>query len=53
MSVVEVHGVGNIPEFKPLDNLLNRDILHSLRVHSVLSRYIVDGEENSEDERNI
>ena len=30
--------VGNIPEFMPLDNSLNRDILHSLRMHSVLSR---------------
>ena len=30
--------VGNSPEFKPLDNLLNRDILHSLRMHIVLSR---------------
>ena len=27
--------VGNSPEFIPLDNLLNRDILHSLRMHSV------------------
>ena len=35
--------LGNSPEFTPLDNLINRDILHSLRVHSVLSRYIVDG----------
>ena len=35
--------VGNIPEFMPLDNSLNHDILHSLRMHSVLSRYIVDG----------
>ena len=25
--------VGNIPEFMPLDNSLNRDILHSLRFH--------------------
>ena len=29
--------VGNIPKFMPLDNLLNSDILHSLRMHSVLS----------------
>ena len=36
--------VGNITEFVPLDNSLNRDILHSLHMHSVLSRYIVDGE---------
>ena len=37
--------VGNSPKFMPLDNSLNRDILHSLRMHSVLSRYIADGEE--------
>ena len=36
--------VGNIPKFMPLDNLLNRDILHSLRMHSILSRYILDGD---------
>ena len=45
--------VGNIPEFMPLDNLSDRDILHSLRMHSVLSRYIADGEETTEDERNM
>ena len=28
--------VGNNPEFMPLDNSLCRDILHSLRMHSVL-----------------
>ena len=33
--------VGNSPDFMPLDNSLNRDILHSLRMHSVLSHYIV------------
>ena len=36
--------VGNIPKFMPLDNSLNRDILHSLRMHSVLGRYILDGD---------
>ena len=45
--------VGNIPEFMPLDNLLNRDILHYLRMHSVLSRYILDGKETDKEERNI
>ena len=45
--------VGNSPEFIPLDNLLNRDILHSLRIHSVLSRYIIDGEETDKEERNM
>ena len=39
--------VGNSTEFMPLDNSLNRDILHSLRMHSVLSYYIVDGEETT------
>ena len=37
--------VGDSPEFMPLDNLLNCDILHSLRMHIVLSFYILDGEE--------
>ena len=45
--------VGNIPKFMPLDNFLNSDILHSLRMHSVLSRYILDGEETDEEERNM
>ena len=45
--------VGNIPEFMPLDNSLNRDILHSLRFHCVLSHSIVDGEETTEEERNL
>ena len=30
--------VGNSPKSMPLDNSLNRDILHSLRMHSVTSR---------------
>ena len=45
--------VGNSPEFMPLDNSLNRDILHSLRFHCVLSHYIVDGEETTEEERSL
>ena len=45
--------VGNSPEFVPLDNSLNRDILHSLRMHSGLSCNILDGEETDEEERNI
>ena len=32
------------PEFVPLDNSLNKDILHSLRFHCVLSRFVLDGE---------
>ena len=45
--------VGNSPEFMPLDNSLNRDILHSLSIHSVLRRYIVYGEETDNEESNI
>ena len=45
--------VGNSPEFMPLDNLLNRDILQSLLMHSVLSCYIVDGEATNREERNM
>ena len=35
--------VGNSPEFMPLDNILNRDILKSLRFHCILSHSIIDG----------
>ena len=45
--------VGKSPEFMPVDNSLNREILHSFHMHSVLSRYIVDGEETTEEERNM
>ena len=45
--------VGNSPEFMPLDNSLNRDILHSLCMHSVLSCCILDGEETDKEERNM
>ena len=45
--------VGNSPEFMPLDNLINCDILHSLRIHSVFSPYILDGEETDEEERKL
>ena len=48
------HGspVENSPEFMPLDNSLNRDILHSFCFHCVLSRFVldrdvIDGEENN------
>ena len=34
---------GNSPEFMPLDNSLNRDILQSLRFHCVLSRFWLEG----------
>ena len=45
--------VGNIPKFMPLDNYLNHGILYSLYMHSVLSCYILDGEETDEEGRNI
>ena len=45
--------VGNIPEFMTLDHSLNSDILHSLRMHSVLSCYILDGGETDEGEINM
>ena len=45
--------VGNSPEFMPLDNSLNRDILHSLRFHCVLSRFVLYGEGTDEEERNM
>ena len=49
----DVRPVGNSPEFMPLDNSLNRDILHSLRFHCVLSRFVIDGEGTDEEESNM
>ena len=43
----DVCPVGNDPKFMPLDNSLKHDILHSLHMHSVLSRYVVDGEKTN------
>ena len=37
----------------PLDNSLNRDILHSLRFNCVLSHSIVNGEETTEEESTL
>ena len=37
--------VGNSPEFMTLDHILNRDILHSLSFHCVLSRFVLYGRE--------
>ena len=45
--------VGNSPEFMPLDNSLNRDNLHCLHFHCVLSRFVLDGEGTDEEERNM
>ena len=47
------HPVGNSHKFMPLENSLNRDILHSLRFHCVLSRFVLDGEGTYEEERNM
>ena len=43
--------VDNIPEFMNLDKILNRDILHSLCFHCVLSRFFLKGEGNDEEEK--
>ena len=45
--------VGNSPDFMPLDNSLNRDILHSLPFNCVLSCFVLDGEVTDEEVRNI
>ena len=45
--------VGNSPEFMPLYNSLNRDILYSLRFHCVLIRFVLDGEGTDEEENNM
>ena len=45
--------VGNSPEFMTLDYSLNRDILHSLCFHFVLSRFVLDGEGTDEEESNM
>ena len=44
--------VVNIPKSMPLDDSLNRDILHSLRFNWVLSRFVLDREGTNEEERN-
>ena len=36
--------VGHSPEFMPLDNSLNRDILHSLCFHCILILFVLDEE---------
>ena len=38
------------PDVIPLDNLLNHEIIHSLRIDSVLSCFILDGEAIGEEE---
>ena len=43
--------VDNIPEFLPLNNSLNIDILHYLRFNCVLSHFVLDGEGTNKQER--
>ena len=45
--------VENSPEFMPLDNSLNRDILHSFCFCCVLSRFLIDEEVIDEEENNM
>ena len=45
--------VVNIPHFMPLDNSLNREILHSFCFRCVLSRFLIDREGTYEEERNM
>ena len=42
--------VGNSPKFMSLDNSLNRDILHSLNFHCVLSFFVLYVEGTDEEE---
>ena len=53
MTTYDGRPVGNSPDFMPLDNRLNRDILHSLRFHCVLSRFVLDGKGTDKEERNM
>ena len=39
--------------FRLFSKGINRDILHSLRFHCVLSRFVIDGEGTDEEERNM
>ena len=45
--------LGYSPEFMPLDNSINRGILHCLRFHCVLNRFVLDGEGTDKEERNM
>ena len=45
--------IGNSSEFMPLDNILNRDVLHSLCSHCVLRRFLLDGEGKDKEDRNM
>ena len=45
--------VGNSPKFMPLYHSINRDTLHSLHFHCVLSRFVLDREGTDEEERSM
>ena len=45
--------VGNTPKFIPLDNSLNRYILHSFCFHCVLSHFLLDGDKTDDEDRNM
>ena len=45
--------VGNSPEFTTLDKSLNREILHILRFHCVLRRFVLDGEGTDKEKSNM
>ena len=45
--------VSNTPEFTPMNNSLNNDILNSLCIHIVLICYVLDGEAIDEEENNM
>ena len=49
----DVCPVGNNPEIVPLDNIPNRDILHSLCLHFVLSCFVLYGEGNDKEGSNM
>ena len=49
----DVLPVGSIPKFVPLYNILNRDILHSLRFHCLLSRFLLDRDGTGKEEINM
>ena len=53
MTPYDGRPVGNGPDFMPLDNSLNRDILHRFYFNCILSRFELDGEGTDEEERNI
>ena len=45
--------VGNSPKCMTIDNIINRDILHSLSFHCVLRHFVPDREGTDKEERNM